>query len=56
MNAKAKVSNWEMLSHIFIGAVASLGIIAAVIFGVIALNNSTSSDTGKQSHSNQQNW
>lgn len=57
--SESKKVNLEILGHLFIATVASLGVIAAVIFGVIASFNSANADNGdksNQSHTTQQNW
>lgn len=46
----------QILGQVFIVVVASLGIITAVIMGVVASFSSTDSDKGNQSHTTQQNW
>lgn len=53
---ESKKANLEILGQIFIATVASLGIITAVVFGVITMFNSAGADKGNQSHTTQQNW
>jgi flagellar basal body-associated protein FliL len=54
--SESKKPNLEVLGQIFIATVASLGIIAAVVMGVITMFSSANADKGNQSHTTQQNW
>lgn len=54
--SKSKKANLEVLGQLFIATVASLGIIAAVVMGVVTMFSSANADKGSQSHTTQQNW